>query len=353
MTSANPREYQESPPKKRTPNANCAIADPAVAWWRKLGDDTQVLEEAERPLIVNIAGFPCVDWSQLGGQARDGGLRERHQIVWHEERAYLARHHVEDLFFSECSSRYPMQARQQRTFEDTHKVVSIKVSPHSLGHPMRRERNFSAGLNRNKYVWVGPESHDEVQRQFDEFFGRTLEVTGDVYMVAPDDEVESYVMELAAKRKLPLPPQWATAPMKEYLHLIVDRTNVQHFRVYDQLVGERGSIAGAHSADLEQSPDFYGSGPHMPPLNTHSVIFDWKKQRLATPMELVQAMGVDSFPEFYIGRPRSRLADCLAPIGHKGSFKQLAMASTFLHLRHGSCMYWATQPRGKMLCQLR
>eukprot|EP00969_Alexandrium_andersonii_P311748 13775368-Alexandrium_andersonii.AAC.1 len=35
--------------------------------------------EQDRPLVVNVAGFTCTDWTGLGGQARAAGLHERHQ----------------------------------------------------------------------------------------------------------------------------------------------------------------------------------------------------------------------------------------------------------------------------------
>ena len=71
--------------------------------------------------------------------------------------------------------------------EDTHFIVSIRTSPHMLGHPTRRTRRLSAGIAKSAWIWCGPEQHD-VQADFHNAFGRALTLTGDIYFVASEED---------------------------------------------------------------------------------------------------------------------------------------------------------------------
>ena len=73
--------------------------------------------------------------------------------------------------------------------EDTHQVLSLILSPSMLGWPVRRTRMFSAGLNRNKIAWLGPESSEDLLEDFMSFFAASVEVDGGVFLISSEEDV--------------------------------------------------------------------------------------------------------------------------------------------------------------------
>ena len=55
---------------------------------------------------------------------------------------FLAKQCLEDRFFSENSSAYPVQSKQVDALEATHSVMHIRICPTQLGFPMKRPRMF-------------------------------------------------------------------------------------------------------------------------------------------------------------------------------------------------------------------
>ncbi|CAJ1412419.1 unnamed protein product, partial [Effrenium voratum] len=95
--------------------------------------------EGPRKLRINFAGTTCKGWSMAGKQLQFSDVSERPHAVWITERFRRAEVAEEDLFFSECTPKYPVQA------------------------PL---------------AWLGP-PEDQVQADFYKFFQATLQLTGD------------------------------------------------------------------------------------------------------------------------------------------------------------------------------
>jgi hypothetical protein len=262
----------------------------SAPWWTTLAPESNGGE----PLSFGISGLVCTDWCALGEQRRGGGLTEPNHHVWEVEKTFTAEKDLEDLFFSENSDRYP--------------VVSLKVSPRDLGFPMRRRRLFTAGLCKRKWAWIGPSTCEEVQDEFIKFFGSTCELTGDVYYAADSAEIEQMVQEMSSKRRKILPEGWKKMRMSEYLHMISCPSAMVRKGEYDNQMHIKQSLGGSFLADLDHNPGFGPSpGPDMPSLDTHPTIFSWLCGRLATPMELLAAQGVDAYSQLSGGRSLSPL----------------------------------------------
>ena len=56
--------------------------------------------------------------------------------------------------------------------QKTHGVKWVITCPTKLGFPMRRRRTFTFGFSLEKWVWVGPATHDDVQEEFDSLFNK-------------------------------------------------------------------------------------------------------------------------------------------------------------------------------------
>ena len=130
--------------------------------------------------------------------------------VWCEERRFLAQNCMEDWYFSENSSSYPVQRKQVEALASTHTVKHITVCPTQLGLPIRRKRTFSFGIDKARWVWLGGDTPTEVQREFEEVFAASLQLPGDVYLQATEEAVFD-------RRRSSLPPNFKRLPMQDYL----------------------------------------------------------------------------------------------------------------------------------------
>ena len=131
--------------------AAATVPEAPQAWWEKPEDWTK------DALGISEAGVPCIDWTALGKQKGAAGLTERWHHVWQVDREMAATLKVEQLYFAECAATYPVHDKQTQGMAASHHVLSIVVSPHHLGFPVRRERCLSAGLCKDSLVWCGPD----------------------------------------------------------------------------------------------------------------------------------------------------------------------------------------------------
>ena len=65
----------------------------------------------------------------------------------------------------------------------------VKTGPELQGWPTRRPRSFTAALSLARLRWCGPNTDGGIQKDFDELFGRSTELTGDAFSLAPSEEI--------------------------------------------------------------------------------------------------------------------------------------------------------------------
>jgi hypothetical protein len=145
-----------------------------------------------------------------------------------------------------------------------------------------------------KWIWVGPASDDAVQEDFMRFWGRTCELSGDVYFTAPKKDIEAMAQTLAISRKHLLPDNFKTLDMLDYLPLLVAPFVMNILGEYDQKAVGRGA-GTALLANLEQRPKFSALSKLFPVVDTHALIYSYNMKRVATPCELLFAQGVPIF----------------------------------------------------------
>ena len=292
-----------TPPRKTARKAQQSFSSSAhgTPWWKPL------LPFGGRPLVISCAGLTCTDFSPLGHQKRGSGKEDHVHSIWREERRQLALAKAEDVFLTECSPRYPPDVMQGKHLQDTHTVIHIVFGPEDWGYPARRRRSYSVGLNNATMVWVGPSEATAVQKEFDMMFKRTCEMTGDDLLLASNADVSSWVKERSLRRQTLLPSNHAELPMSEYMETLVSPSCMLNHRVNDQLRAEQcDSLNGAFLCDLEQSAHRGTTpGPLVPALSTHSLIYSFKKQRLAIPSEWFGIQGIDSHSRLWGSRGQS------------------------------------------------
>ena len=268
-------------------------------WWQQPGSASlSTLCADKEPLVLNISGLVCTDYTPLGKKkgCSGSGLTEPTHAVWSAERTWLAVNSLEDVFFTENSSSYPVTTKQVDPLAATHDVKHVVVCPTELGFPMRRRRVFTVGIDRARWVWTGPSSAEEVQEDFLNVFGKSLEISGDVYACAPAEDIFAFSEERAGRRKTKLPKNFRDLPMREYLHCLLPPGAMCRLASYQKVRAERKGISGSFFADLDHNVDYGPScGPLIPSLDTHPNIFSFQHSRLLLPAELLQAQGINMF----------------------------------------------------------
>jgi hypothetical protein len=203
---------------------------------------------------------------------------------------------MEDIAFTECSDRYPVEVKQGQTLQGSHSVVFIRTCPHMLGFPVTRKRMFSACINRKRVVWVGPSSATGIEQDFHEKFARPCRLTGSVFFQASAQEVQDMVVRMAARRKHKLPPNFAETPMSAYLHKLLGPGNVLRKAEFEVEHAKAGG--GTFLADLDHHPGHgVRAGPLFPTAISHGNVWSFSAPgRLSTRAEEFSALGFDMFP---------------------------------------------------------
>ena len=138
-------------------------------------------------------------------------------------------------------------------------------------------------------------------------------MTGDDLFMATDREVFEWVEERSSRRSSALPSNYKEMPMSEYLGALVPPSGLRNLAINEKLREEQGGLNGVYLCDIEQTPH-RGTTPGslVPSLSTHSLIYSFKKQRLATASEWFGIQGVDAHSKFWGSRGRSPLLASVA-----------------------------------------
>ncbi|CAE7036856.1 unnamed protein product [Symbiodinium sp. CCMP2592] len=260
-------------------------------------------------LRINLAGTTCCGWSSAGKSLQFADVSERPHAVWLAERRHRGEQCEEDFFVSECTPRYPVEAKLRNPLESSHDVLHIVVSATDLGWPVRRRRVFTCGLSKASMIWLGP-PQEQLLDHFKSFFAAQMEATADVFLFADNADVVKELGRLAQKRGFCLceNPDTAKIPLNQ----MYAPGQLLRYSEYDDL---RKSIQGEDLtwfADLEQNCGKGASTPGriLPSMLTHGTVHSWQAQRTLTHRELYQAHG------FFMKDASSPIAKVLEQMPH-------------------------------------
>ena len=297
----------------------------------ELEDGKEEISEETRPLYINVGGVPCTAWSAEGSQDGWAHASEVPHAVWSCERQQFAARSDEDLFFSECTPRYPVQQKLPEGMK-YHRTLTITIGPECMGWPVRRQRLLMCGLNLKTLRWVGPDNyvHDFKQRYY-----RGMRLSGDTFFEAPEDEVHAEYMHLAHGRKFQVSraevSSLSTQAMLDMALPPGARLRLQHYHE------KRANLEPDQVliCDVDHNPDTKGSSPgsEWPVQLTHgtfiNVTHDPEKDRVAIGMEHLSAMGFNIYPPQDCSLHRSRLVDVLKALPTR---QQKLLAGNGMHL---------------------
>ena len=159
--------------------------------------DELLSSAAAPPLRINVAGVTCVAYSAEGKQERGAHKSELPHSIWASERRQWAQDGREDLFFSECVKRYPVQEKLVDKMKG-HDIKSVVTGPLQRGIPVRRDRLGMAGTNKKTILWVGPENY---KADFKQKFHRALQLDGSVFFRASENDRNAMYASYAQGRK--------------------------------------------------------------------------------------------------------------------------------------------------------
>lgn len=277
---------------------------------KRMKSDT--CNSCSRPLYVNTSGMTCKGWSAVGEQLRFADKSELPFAVWLTERETWAQHGAQDIFFGECTARFPVQSKLAERLSETHDVIWIITGPEQLGWPHRRPRMFCAGINKSTLSWVGPDK-DAIQQKFDEKFCRQTQLTGDSLLCAPEEEMYKHYQDLARIQGHHVSTDDFKALSSEgLLEAILAPGQLQIYSEYAAAKSKLQSLGGALIADLGQHPHTASTaGPDWPCQLTHGTVISFShghgQHRVASGLEHLGAQGFHLFPSTTKDYPVSKM----------------------------------------------
>lgn len=304
-------------------------------WWKSESilrpplDDNGV---AKRRLLLHVSGLTCTDFCSGGAQKQDAGRSNREHAIWMGDRKARATLDEEDVYFTECAPNYKVQVKQA-ALHDTHHIMSVLTGPELFGYPAFRLRSYGAGINRLRFVWVGPPPAS-VQEDFARIFHVPVAMDARMYMTAPWSDVMAFSEGLATSRKIffKRPPE-VEGSLANSLHVLCPASMLSRKGAYERFFVERGA-SPPWFADLEHNPKFGApsQSSFLPTILTHPRIYCWphgleeRGQRFMLPDEMLFSHGFDMVPELCGDRPLSGLS---------AIFKELSDKSTGLLIGNG------------------
>ena len=233
-------------------------------------------------------------WSAVGKRSKHAHQSQHAFFVWLAQRRELARRGQEDLFFQECTPDFDADNCIAERLHQTHFVTHAVIGPRLLGWPTSRDRRLSCGLSLQTLVWTGPQSAQEVQRDFEHFFQRRCSpnITGSIFFQASDDVVREWVQRKMQSRARV--PEQEAVPVrgKEMFMLVLTPAQLQRLEHYGKLFQDSSSLGGTMIADLDHWPNSGAShGPTWPCMLKHGTIVDLGACRIGMNVDRLLALG--------------------------------------------------------------
>ena len=153
--------------------------------------------DPRRRLRLHVAGPSCTAWSSMGLRR---GLADKTSIAWNvwlNERAEIQ----EEIIVVENSPNLSPSLLADE-LSASHFLVWANLSPEDVGWPAARPRLYLAALKRTTFAWGGAESQEgNVREEFMKQYGRTVELTGDAFLIDSEDQRRQEMSEKWGRRR--------------------------------------------------------------------------------------------------------------------------------------------------------
>ena len=156
-------------------------------------DGCEVFPKRTNPnsLLMFVAGQVCKDVSRRGTRQGFAGPSAEAYIVW----LGMVRARQPELFVHEITTSVEAQSRLHEDLSDLYEIKTYNsLSPHDLGVPVKRLRQYSFGILRSKLVFVG---------SWEDFFSLLRSrcgLSGDIFFPGTNAEREELARGMASRQ---------------------------------------------------------------------------------------------------------------------------------------------------------
>lgn len=203
-----------------------------------------------------------------------------------------------------------------------------------MGWSVRRRRSWRTAINQDTLLWLGPRDRGGIQKHFESFFRRTVEVDADVFLATASSTLEekNFRAELA-KGQGNFAPEGGCLPVQACMTPAAFKRLAAHQQKYAEMAQKPACFV----ADLSRNCDSRSRcGSILPAACASSVFFSLTKDRFFTPSDMLIAHGwpVNSESEFADLMPfdRSKLSTCQERMLLGNSMHLAQVGAVFLYV---------------------
>ena len=136
---------------------------------------------SEKPWWFNFGSNECVGVSSMGHRRQSADASMRSFSIWSTERVEVG----EDVVFQEWT-HLGDTAVLDCAFSPRFRRITVETNPRKRKWGLNRKRSCSALVNGASAIWVGAETEDEIQREYDLMFGNIAIVGNDAPVYAQE-----------------------------------------------------------------------------------------------------------------------------------------------------------------------
>ena len=268
----------------------------------RLRHDGREEEVPTRHMSVNIAGVTCVAYCSSGLHEGEAHSSEVDHSIWLCERRAKAEQELEDVFFVECSTKYPFESKVGAECGDTHLLLAINDDPVLHGWPAHRDRMSAVGLSRATTRWLGPDQQDLLEADFKQRFHKALACSAEIFMRESSVKRNEDLSRMAAIQKYILTPEEiAQLPNDELIEYVNPPGALQRLEQWEaKYAPSAASFPGAYFFNFMRHPKYAraGSWSSFPTLETNTMIasvLPGKGTTIATGTEYFASLGFHMF----------------------------------------------------------
>ncbi len=243
-----------------------------------------------RPLTWNVSGAMCTPWTPFGARR---GLADPATEAWHiwSTAMSLSGH---DLITLENSHAIDMQLFPSAISKGPHSYTFVPLifSVDEIGFPNARRRSWHTAIKDESVVWVGPRTPEAIREAFLGFFGCTVRLEADDFLVDSPEAEQEVRRDIARTRGVFSSRTEGQLPITALLC----NTALQRFNAYKQIYEEdaqdRIGLAGTFVADISQDPTARRRcGSWLPACTRSSQFYSFSRGRFLTPLEVDVSQG--------------------------------------------------------------
>ena len=263
-------------------------------------------EPTAAQLQLHIAGFSCLDWSQMGSEKGWYGDSTLPFMQWVAERFACEEH----IIIAENTLQFDRKTFA-KILEPKYSLSCLSVSPAMLGEPVQRQRWYMIALRKGQRRWRRRGLSDAdaeqpadsfLQRWFEDMFAKSVQMCPEQKFRAPPSLVQDFVKGLVVASTLPETSRSGQAwSCYQAMSAALRRKVEEHKRWLTQEAGEDELLLPAASmwtTNLAQSATFMPpTSGLVPAMLQKTILWLFGKRRLALPQEHLDCQGWNIFGE--------------------------------------------------------